>query len=64
MKFEQIGTTSFKVKHVSIYRYWKNLGKFQQAKSTLVEQEWLQLNSGQVEHLYLISGNFKLLYSF
>jgi len=38
MKFEQIGTTSFKlgeVRNVSIN--WKNLGKFQQIKSSLAK---------------------------
>jgi len=40
MKFEHIGTTSFKfgeVKNVSIN--WKDLGKFQKTKSTLAKQQ-------------------------
>jgi len=49
------------VKNISIN--WKNLGEFQQAKSTLAKQQQLHSYSGQVEHLYSIVGNFKQLHS-
>jgi len=40
MKFEQIGTTSFKLGEVkNVYINWKNLGKFQQTNSTLAKQQ-------------------------
>jgi len=41
---------------------WKNLGKFQQTKSTFSKQQEVYSNLGQVEQLYSILGKFKQLH--